>query len=165
MTTTADTFTSHQPSEYAGMESFFENEPPLSQAVGYFVVLGFGALFSLLTTALVFLEKQYGGAPEMTSEKFNTAGRSVKTGLTASVIVSQWTWAATLLQSSNVAWQYGVSGPFWYASGATIQVLLFGVLAISLKKIAPSAHTMCEIVNARWGEKAHKTFLFFCILR
>ena len=27
--------------------------------------------------------------------------------------LSQWTWAATLLQSSNVAWQYGVSGPFW----------------------------------------------------
>jgi SSS family transporter len=48
-----------------------------------------------------------------------------------------------------------------YASGATIQVLLFGVLAISLKKIAPSAHTVCEIVNARWGRTAHKTFLFF----
>ena len=44
---------------------------------------------------------------------FSTAGRTVKTGLTASVIVSQWTWAATLLQSSNVAWSYGVSGPFW----------------------------------------------------
>jgi hypothetical protein len=43
----------------------------------------------------------------------STAGRMIKTGLTASVIVSQWTWAATLLQSSNVAWQYGVSGPFW----------------------------------------------------
>lgn len=86
----------------------------------------------------------------------------IKTGLTASVIVSQWTWAATLLQSSNVAWQYGVSGPFWYASGATIQVILFGVLAISLKRIAPSAHTVCEIVNARWGKTAHKTFLFFC---
>jgi Na+/proline symporter len=41
------------------------------------------------------------------------AGRMVKTGLTASVIVSMWTWAATLLQSSNVAWAYGVSGPFW----------------------------------------------------
>lgn len=76
-----------------------------------------------------------------TSSVHSTAGRTVKTGLTASVIVSQWTWAATLLQSSNVAWQYGVSGPFWYASGATIQVLLFGVLAISLKKVAPSAHT------------------------
>ena len=94
----------------------------------------------------------------------STAGRTVKTGLTASVIVSQWTWAATLLQSSNVAWQYGVSGPFWYASGATIQVLLFGVLAISLKKVAPSAHTVCEIVNARWGRTAHKTFIIFAFL-
>jgi Na+/proline symporter len=40
--------------------------------------------------------------------------------------------------------------------------LLFGVLAINLKKVAPSAHTVCEIVNARWGKTAHKTFLFFC---
>ena len=96
------------------------------------------------------------------SSSHSTAGRMIKTGLTASVIVSQWTWAATLLQSSNVAWQYGVSGPFWYASGATIQVLLFGVLAINLKKVAPSAHTVCEIVKARWGKTAHLTFLFFC---
>ena len=44
---------------------------------------------------------------------YSTAGRTVKTGLTASVICAQWTWAATLLQSANVAWQYGVSGPFW----------------------------------------------------
>jgi len=51
-----------------------------------------------------------------------------------------------------------------YASGATIQVLLFGVLAINLKKIAPSAHTVAEIVNARWGLTAHKTFLFFCFM-
>ena len=51
-----------------------------------------------------------------------------------------------------------------YASGATIQVLLFGVLAISLKKVAPSAHTVCEIVKARWGGTAHITFLFFCFL-
>lgn len=50
---------------------------------------------------------------------------------------------------------------FRYASGATIQVLLFGIIAISLKKVAPSAHTMCEIVNARWGRTAHITFLFF----
>jgi len=51
---------------------------------------------------------------------------------------------------------------FRYASGATIQVLLFGVLAIKLKKVAPSAHTVAEIVNARWGKTAHITFLFFC---
>eukprot|EP00977_Amphora_coffeiformis_P012897 scaffold3276_cov168-Amphora_coffeaeformis.AAC.14 len=147
---------------YAGQDSFFGGEPPLSEGVGYLVVLGFGALFSLMTTGLVLMNKYFGTYGDITSEHFNTAGRMIKTGLTASVIVSQWTWAATLLQSSNVAWAYGVSGPFWYASGATIQVLLFGVLAINLKKVAPSAHTVAEIVNARWGRTAHITFLFFC---
>eukprot|EP00751_Fragilariopsis_kerguelensis_P006553 CAMPEP_0170807684 /NCGR_PEP_ID=MMETSP0733-20121128/32911_1 /TAXON_ID=186038 /ORGANISM="Fragilariopsis kerguelensis, Strain L26-C5" /LENGTH=705 /DNA_ID=CAMNT_0011162901 /DNA_START=124 /DNA_END=2241 /DNA_ORIENTATION=- len=148
--------------EYDGQKSFFGGEPPLSLAVGYVVVLGFGLLFSGITTLLIVLNRYFGSKGEITSEHFNTAGRMIKTGLTASVIVSQWTWAATLLQSSNIAWQYGVSGPFWYASGASIQVLLFGVLAINLKKVAPSAHTVTEIVNARWGRTAHKTFLFFC---
>jgi len=148
--------------KYGGQESFFGGEPPLSVGVGYLVVLGFGGVFSLLTTAIVYMNKFFGAKGDITSEHFNTAGRMIKTGLTASVIVSQWTWAATLLQSSNVAWAYGVSGPFWYASGATIQVLLFGVLAINLKKISPSAHTVAEIVNARWGAAAHLTFLFFC---
>ncbi|MQM13783.1 hypothetical protein Taro_046708, partial [Colocasia esculenta] len=111
----------------------------------------------------VWIEKRYVGSHH-TSEWFNTAGRNVKTGLIASVIVSQWTWAATILQSSNVAWQYGISGPFWYASGATIQVLLFGVMAIEIKRKAPHAHTVCEIVKARWGTAAHVVFLTFCFL-
>lgn len=148
--------------DYTNKQRFFtEGENPLPLAWGYVVVLGFGAVFSVVTTILVYLEKSFGDSNKMTSEHFNTAGRMVQTGLTASVIVSQWTWAATLLQSSNVAWQYGVSGPFWYASGATIQILLFGVLAISLKAKCPNAHTVCEIVNARWGKAAHITFLFF----
>ena len=65
---------------------------------------------------------------------FATAGRSIKMGLTACDIVSKWTWAATLLQSSNVAYAYGISGPFWYASGASIQILLFAVLAVEIKR-------------------------------
>jgi Na+/proline symporter len=134
--------------EYIGKKAFFGGTPPLPESAGYAIVLGFGAFFSVFTTALVYADKYVNGT-EHTSEYFNTAGRSVKTGLTASVIVSQWTWAATLLQSSNVAWNYGVSGPFWYASGATIQVLLFGILAIEVKRRAPTAHTVCEMVLAR----------------
>lgn len=143
--------------------SFFEGKAVLNQGLGYSVILGFGAFFATFTSFLVWLEKRYVGSPH-TSEWFNTAGRNVKTGLIASVIVSQWTWAATILQSSNVAWQYGISGPFWYASGATIQVLLFGVMAIEIKRKAPCAHTVCEIVKARWGKAAHIVFLAFCLL-
>ncbi|XVE65442.1 hypothetical protein DITRI_Ditri07aG0181100 [Diplodiscus trichospermus] len=143
--------------------SFFEGRPVLNQGLGYSVILGFGAFFAIFTSFLVWLEKRYVGAHH-TSEWFNTAGRNVKTGLIASVIVSQWTWAATILQSSNVAWQYGISGPFWYASGATVQVLLFGIMAIEIKRKAPCAHTVCEIVKARWGKAAHIVFLAFCLL-
>jgi len=50
------------------------------------------------------------------SEEFNTASRSIKSGLIAAGIVSAWTWAATLLQSSTVAYQYGIAGPFWVCS-------------------------------------------------
>ncbi|KAI7838882.1 hypothetical protein COHA_007348 [Chlorella ohadii] len=139
---------------------FFNGQAPLPQGYGYGIVIAFGLFFSIVTSFLVWLDYRYGGTKQ-TSEQFNTAGRSVKTGLIANVIVSEWTWAATLLQSSNVAWQYGVSGPFWYAAGATIQVLLFGILAVELKRKAPNAHTMLEIVRARWGKAAHLTFLCF----
>ena len=132
----------------------------LSEGEGYGLLFGFGIGLTFLTVALTMLERKFGGA-QATSEQFNTAGRSVKTGLTGSVIVSQWTWAATLLQSSNVAFNYGITGPFWYAAGATVQILLFGIIAIEVKRRAPKAHTFLEIIKARWGKPAHFVFMFF----
>lgn len=84
------------------------------------------------------------------------------------------------LQSSAVAYKDGISGPWWYGSGATVQVLLFAQvrhllslcqrdnlinhtpqLAAKLKLNAPHAHTWLEIVAARWGTVAHLVFMFF----
>lgn len=101
----------------------------------------------MLTT---FVLRRYNNELQ-TSEVFSTAGRTVKSGLVSSAVVSSWTWAATLLQSSSVAYKYGVSGPFWYASGATVQVILFATLAIELKRKAPNAHTFLEVIRARYG--------------
>ena len=55
---------------YDGQDSFFGGEPPLSKGVGYLVVLGFGALFSVITTILVFLNQYFGAKGEITSEHF-----------------------------------------------------------------------------------------------
>lgn len=95
---------------------------------------------------------------------FSTAGRTVKSGLVSAAVVSSWTWAATLLQSSGVAYRYGVSGPFWYASGATVQILLFATLAIELKRRAPNAHTFLEVIKARYGTNAHLVFTVFGLM-
>jgi len=134
--------------------------PPLDQGYGYGIVIGFGAFFSLFITALYMVEKRYSNVSH-TSEEFSTAGRSIKIGLLASSVVSAWTWAATLLQSSSVAYDYGVSGPYWYAAGATIQVLLFAILAIEIKRKAPMCHTFPEVIKARYGTTAHIVFIYF----
>ncbi|KAL8354527.1 hypothetical protein RB601_004094 [Gaeumannomyces tritici] len=132
----------------------------LDQSTGYGIVLGLGILFALGMILVTFILKRYN-AEVQTSEMFNTAGRTVKSGLVGSAVVSSWTWAATLLQSSGVCYRYGVSGPFWYASGATVQILLFATLAIELKRRAPNAHTFLEVIKARYGTAAHVTFMVF----
>jgi urea-proton symporter len=95
---------------------------------------------------------------------FSTAGRTVKSGLVSAAVVSSWTWAATLLQSTAVAYKYGVSGPFWYASGATVQIILFATLAIELKRRAPNAHTFLEVIRARYGPVTHAVFIVFGLM-
>ena len=37
-------------------------------------------------------------------------------------------------------------------------------LGDSSEEVLSSAHTICEIIGARWGATAHKVFLFFCFL-
>lgn len=90
----------------------FGGVAPLPQAYGYAIVLGFGLLLSLITSILIFVDRRFGGT-KVSAEQYTTAGRTVKTGLIADVVCSQWTWAATLLQSSNVAWKYGASLVVW----------------------------------------------------
>lgn len=60
-----------------------------------------------------------------------------------------------------MCYRYGVSGPFWYASGATVQILLFATLAIELKRRAPNAHTFLEVIRARYGTLTHVVFMVF----
>lgn len=133
---------------------------PLSQGIGYAVVVGLGAVFAggmILTTACL---KRYN-KEIMTAEEFATAGRSVKTFLLSAAVVSSWTWAATLLTSTVQVYNNGVSGALFYAAGATVQIILFACLAIKGKERAPEAHTYLEIVKARYGGITHGVYCFW----
>lgn len=135
-------------------------EAPLSQGTGYGVVLGVGLGFSFIMVFITWALKRYQ-REVMSSEEFSTASRSVKTGLIAASVVSSWTWAATLLQSTSQAYKNGVSGPLWYATGACVQVVLFATLAIELKRRAPGAHTYLEVVKMRFGTAGHVVYMCF----
>lgn len=47
---------------------------------------------------VTFILRRYNSELQ-TSEHFNTAGRTVKSGLVGSAVVSSWTWAATLVRA------------------------------------------------------------------
>ncbi|KAI9696008.1 MAG: hypothetical protein M1836_005839 [Candelina mexicana] len=136
----------------------------LPMGVGYGVVVGIGFFFTLLMLGVSYVQNRYTIYSTKKSEEFNTASRSVKPGLVASGIVSAWTWAATLLQAGTVAYEYGIAGPFWYAAGASVQILMFSILACKVKQNAPQCHTYLEIIYTRYGVTAHWVFIFFALL-
>jgi hypothetical protein len=84
--------------------------PTTSLVVKQKLPVSISSTFNLTLSSFIFYRIILTHRP---SVLHSTAGRMIKTGLTAAVIISDWTWAATLLQSANVAWLYGVSGPFW----------------------------------------------------
>ncbi|KAM0558127.1 hypothetical protein ACHAPJ_005294 [Fusarium lateritium] len=139
-----------------------EHLPVFPAGVGYGLILGIGATFAICMSTVSVLLARYM-AEVQTSEMFMTAKHSVKTGLISSAVVSSWTLAATLLSSTTEAYLYGVSGPFWYGAGATVQIFLFAVAAIELKRKAPLAHTFLEVVRARYGRLAHVVLMCYSL--
>lgn len=133
---------------------------PLAQGVGYGVVVGVGLLFAFGMVFITMALRRYQ-QERIDSEEFATAGRTVKSGLITSAVVSSWTWAATLLTSTARTYQYGVSGGIFYAMGGSVQIILFATLAIEVKRKVPGAHTFLEIVRTRYGRWTHGVFMFY----
>jgi Na+/proline symporter len=89
-----------------------------------------------------------------------TAKKSVKTGLVSAAVVSSWCYAATILNSVRLTYVYGFAGLWWFVSAATVQIVLYAIMAIELKRRAPRANTILEALRIRFGTVAH--IVFFC---
>jgi hypothetical protein len=64
------------------------------------------------------------------------------------------------LQSSAVAYKYGISGPWWYGAGATVQVLLFAQVSaheldFTLRKLITFVGPACGQAQAQCPICAH----------
>jgi Na+/proline symporter len=89
-----------------------ENQPGMYLDLTKWIVAVF-AVFTSIVQWITTSKIEQNSTLSTSSEYFGSAGRSISTGWIACDIVSKWTWAATLLQSSNVAFTFGVAGPFW----------------------------------------------------
>ncbi|KAF9630733.1 urea active transporter [Lasiodiplodia theobromae] len=138
--------------------------PPLSQAVGYVVVVAVGLVIAFGMVFVTKILKKTVGEDNEKTEVFMTANRSVTRGLTSSAVISSWLWSTAMLGSSLVGYQYGVSGPFWFAAGCSPMIVFFALLGISCKRKIPEAHTLLEIVRIRYGNIAHIVYMVLCLL-
>ena len=92
-------------------------EPALPQAIGYVVVVVIGFVIAFATVLATYVLRKTAGEDNRKTEMFMTANRSVRTGLTASAVVSSWLWSTAMLGSTLVGYNFGVAGPFWFAAG------------------------------------------------
>ena len=135
----------------------------LPQGAGWAVVVGLGFAFAGIMMVLAFLQEKFTRHSLRSNVEFNNASHSVKPGLIGAGIVSAWTWAATLLQSTSVTYTYGVSGAYWYSSTASQQILLCAIIACKMKTCAPYCSTFLEVVRIRFGRVVHLVFVFFSL--
>ncbi|XP_071942432.1 uncharacterized protein [Antedon mediterranea] len=135
----------------------------LTVSVAIWITLAFAVFAVILAKGFTWIRSYVFQDKDNLDTSFDAGGK-VNIGITAATIVSQWTWAATLLQSSSVAAKYGISGPFWYAAGATVQLLLFAALSVQLKIKAPGAKTFLQVTYARFGSRVHLVFCFMALL-
>ncbi|KAI0470771.1 hypothetical protein GGR56DRAFT_113735 [Xylariaceae sp. FL0804] len=134
--------------------------PPLPQGVAYGLVCGFGIVFALTMNLITWISRRY--LQESTdANMLMTAKKSVKSGLVAAAVVSSWCYAATILNSVRLTYLYGFAGLWWFTAGATVQILLYAIMAIELKRRAPRANTILEALRIRFGTRTHLVFFAY----
>ncbi|KAI1336356.1 hypothetical protein F5Y15DRAFT_427058 [Xylariaceae sp. FL0016] len=134
--------------------------PPLPQGVAYGLVCGFGIVFALTMNLITWISRRYLNETKDTNTLM-TAKKSVKSGLVAAAVVSSWCYAATILNSVRLTYLFGFAGLWWFTSGATVQILLYAIMAIELKRRAPRANTILEALRIRFGTKTHIVFFAY----
>ncbi|GKZ34523.1 hypothetical protein AbraIFM66950_004799 [Aspergillus brasiliensis] len=139
-------------------------QPPLSQAVGYVIVVVLGLIIAGVMMVITKILKKTTGEDNKKTEMFMTANRTVRTGLTASAVISSWLWTTAMLGASFVGYDYGVAGPFWFAAGCSPMIVFFALIGISCKRKIPDAHTSLEVVRIRYGRIAHVVFMTLCLI-
>jgi Na+/proline symporter len=133
---------------------------PLPEWLGVVAILV--AAIGTTVLAVVYRLRRFGSAA-MSFDCFATAGRAVPGWLIRGSVVNSWIWTATIMVSARVGFQYGVSGPLWYAAGASLQLFILAVLADRLQRSGLRVRTFAEFLRNRFNRATHKTLVLYSL--
>ncbi|MFC9853276.1 sodium:solute symporter family transporter [Streptomyces prasinus] len=109
------------------------------------LVLFYGGTF-LISTRI--------GKREENADGYMTAGNNIGFGISAASMTATWIWASSMYASATSGYTYGISGPIHYGLWGALMILFIYPFGRRIRKVAPKAHTLAEVMYARHGRSS-----------
>lgn len=126
-------------------------DPFISAQYGYILLIVMGVLWVLLG--------YYFSKGVKDDEDFMLAGRTVGLAMGTATVMATWVTANTVLVAPEMTYRAGIWGMIAY-SGAGLSLILFGPLAIRIKRLMPKGVTSGDFMRSRYGEKTWLYYMF-----
>jgi Na+/proline symporter len=88
------------------------------------------------------------------ADAYMTAGNRIGFGVSASSMTATWIWASSMYAAVTAGYTYGVSGPIHYGLWGALMILFIYPFGKRIRKVAPRAHTLAEVMYARHGRSS-----------
>ncbi|MEZ2745103.1 sodium:solute symporter family protein [Halopseudomonas bauzanensis] len=118
-------------------------------------------LFQFSTTTVLLLMVAFYGCTYLLSTRlkqgdadadgFMVANQRIGLGMGAASMTATWIWAASFYAAATSGYTYGVSGPLHYGFWGALMILFIYPFGRRFRELAPSAHTLGELIHARHG--------------
>lgn len=111
------------------------------------------ALFVFFYGGTFFMSTMIGKKNE-NADGYMTAGNNVGFGVSAASMTATWIWASSMYASATSGYTYGISGPIHYGLWGALMILFIYPFGKRIRKVAPKAHTLAEVMRARHGKSS-----------
>ncbi|KAA0890659.1 sodium:solute symporter family protein [Pusillimonas sp. ANT_WB101] len=115
----------------------------LSTTTALLLLAGFYALTFLLTLLI--------GKKKENVDGYMVSNNAIGFGLSAASMIATWIWAASFYASATSGYKYGISGPIHYGFWGALMILFIYPFGRRFRALAPKAHTLAEVIQARHG--------------
>lgn len=88
------------------------------------------------------------------ADGYMTAGNGIGFGISAASMTATWIWASSMYASATSGYTYGISGPIHYGLWGALMILFIYPFGRRIRKVAPRAHTIAEVMHARHGRSS-----------
>lgn len=88
------------------------------------------------------------------ADGYMTGGGKIGFGISAASMTATWIWASSMYASATSGYQFGISGPIHYGLWGALMILLIYPFGRRIRKVAPRAHTIAEVMFARHGRSS-----------